>query len=352
MKHTPFFTASIFVALGAAGALSAADLIKADNATALNQASSYTNASGAPTNADWIIFDATFASTTAVVASGGSIAMRGLRVTDPGNDVTIALGNSLFSVGANGVASGQIDLSSATRNLTFTSSGSFGALRLYGSAPSITVAAGRTLTVNAPVFVFNTNGGSLVVSGAGAVNLNGEVRNGDADTRTTRVVHTGSGVLTLGGANIYTGGTAVESGTVAISQNFAMGASSANAIGLNAAAGTHGEMTFGGDTLTYGGSLRIDIAGLFSAGGTFDLIDLGAGVSSGRFASVSVAGSYDTDLVNDGFGVWSGSAGGATFVFDQASGDLTVSTIPEPSSAAVWAGFAGLVAVLGAKRRR
>lgn len=351
MQTRSFLFLSLLLAVGPGVRLSAADLIKADNSTALNVAGSYTDPLATPSNADWVIFDGTFATTTTSVGIGGA-PMRGLRILNPGNDVTLTLGNSTSSIGVNNSVSGVIDLSSATRNLTVNSSGSFGALRMYGPAPSITVADGRVLTVNAPVFVYHSGGGSLTISGGGEVNLNGVVRDGDTGTRTTRIVHAGTGVLTLGGANTYTGGTAVSVGTVAISQDFSL--SGANAVGIDAAGGTHGGIAFGGNVLTLGGSLQLDLTGVFSEGGVFDLIDLGAGIAAGGFSEVSIAGSYVAELTNNGAGVWSGVAGDATFVFNQGSGDLVVSlsSIPEPSAGAACGGLAVLVAALLSRRRR
>ncbi|CAM3051477.1 PEP-CTERM sorting domain-containing protein [Rariglobus hedericola] len=329
--------------------LNAADLIKADNTSNLRTAGTYAapnDAVVAASNADWVIFNNTFATTTGSVASGGSVAVLGLRVVDPGNDVTLALGNATFSIGVSGGTSGSIDLSSATKNLTITSGGSFGVIRMMGSTPTISVASGRTLTMGAPISAYN--GGNLTITGAGTTNLNGTILNGSSGT--TRVVYTGTDTLTLGGLNSYTGGTSVSTGTVAISQNFTM--SGANAIGLNAAAGTHGEITFGGSTLTLGGSLQLDLTGDFAVGGTFDLIDFGAGVSAGNFSAVSIAGSYVANLSNNGSGVWSGAAGTTTFVFDQASGDLTVSAVPEPTTISLLIGGLGFVAALTMHRRR
>jgi hypothetical protein len=50
--------------------------------------------------------------------------------------------------------------------------------------------------------------------------------------------------------------------------------------------------------------------------------------------------------------VWSGASGGTTFVFDQSSGDLTVSAIPEPSTVSLLIGGLGLGVALMLKRRR
>jgi len=341
----------LFGAVSAAGLLplQATDLIKADNASNLRTAGTYAAPNDtvvAPTNADWVIFNNTFATTTGSISSGGSLAALGLRVVNPGNDVTLALGNATFSIGVSGGTSGSIDLSSATKNLTITSGGSFGVIRMMGSAPTISVAAGRTLTIGAPMSAYN--GGSLAITGAGTTNLNGVISNGH--TGTTRIVYTGTNTLTLGGLNTYTGGTSASTGTVAISQDFTM--AGANAIGINATSGTNGKMTFGGGTLTFGGTLQLDLTGTFSSGGTFDLINLGSGVSAGGFSAVSIAGSYTASLVNNGSGVWSGASGGTTFVFDQSSGDLTVSAIPEPSTVSLLIGGLGLGVALTLRRRR
>lgn len=329
----------------------ATDLIKADNTTSLNTAGSYTDPLATPTNADWVIFNNAFATTTGSVLTGATTA-RGLRLVNPGNNVTMSVSNSTFSLGVNGstssATSGSIDMSSATKDLTINS-GASGNLRFYGSLPSINVTSGRTLNISAQVVAYN--GGSLKTEGAGAINLNGVVKDNDA-THFTGIAHAGPGTLTLAGANTYTGGTSVSSGTVAISQTFSMGATSVNAIGINAGAGTHGKISFTGTTLTYGGSLQLDLTGTFASSGTFDLLDFGLGASSGSFTSVSIAGSYVASLTNNGSGVWSGAADGTTFVFNQASGDLTVSAIPEPSTMAAFAGMAGLVAALVLRRRR
>lgn len=353
MPHLTKFILSGAVACAAVLDLQAVDLIKADNSTGLKTAGSYTDGAATPTNADWLVFNNTLASTTTF--SGGGAVARGLRVVDPANNLTLALGNQTFSLGVSGSTTngGSIDMSSATKNLTITSSGSSGALRFYGSQAYINVATGRTLTVSAPVFVHHAGGGSLQIQGAGDVSLNGVVSNSTGSgTPSTRIVYAGTGTLTLGGANTYTGGTAAGSGIVAISRDFAMGAASVNAIGLNAGAGTHGKIAFGGSLLTFGGSLQLDLAGTFESGGTFDLIDLGTGASAGGFSSVSIAGSYVAALVNNGSGVWSGTTNGTTFIFDQASGDLTVSAIPEPSTFAFFTGVFGLGAATVLRKRR
>lgn len=167
----------------------------------------------------------------------------------------------------------------------------------------------------------------------------------------------GANTLTLAGANTYTGGTSVEQGKLALSQNFSMGASSANAIAIANAAGSvagtdYAQLVFSGTTLTYGGSLTLALTGTITSAQVYDLISFTSGGGSGNFNSVSITGSYIATLVSAGT-TWTGSADGVSFVFDTVTGDLSasVSAVPEPSSFAALAGSMALVIVAGARRR-
>lgn len=332
----------LFLLAPCAGAF-AADLIKADNTTALNTDGSYTTA-GTPTNATVIVFDNTLAGNFSF-ATGGSINARGLRVDDPAGDIALNIGNATLSLGVNNSTSGSINLSAATSNLSISGGGT---LRFYGASPSISVASGRTVTVNSKTTLYND--GTLTISGDGAVNLNGNIT--ETSTNSTIIHHTGSGTLTLGGTNTYIGGTVVDRGVVAISNDFSMGAASANGFGLDASTGTSGQITFGGGTLTLGGTLALTISGTFATNTTFDLFDFGAGASAGDLSAISIAGTYSGNLTSQGSGIWSGVIGGDTFNFNEATGDLTVfvGMIPEPSAFAIFAGLSTLG--LAALRRR
>ena len=224
----------------------------------------------------------------------------------------------------------------------------------------------------------------------------------------------GTGTATLSGVNTYTGDTTISAGTLALASTgsiansaniiangtfdvsavagFAIGAGqtlkgSGNVVGATAINGTlapgnsPGLLTFSGD-LTLGGtstsvfeingSVRgstydaVDVGGALSYGGTMSLVfdaPIGAGTydlfggfsgQSGTFASVSVGGSFAEALSGSpaitGSG-WTASSSSWSYAFDNASGDLTVSAVPEPSAFAVLAGLAGL-ATVGARRRR
>ncbi|AHF90148.1 autotransporter [Opitutaceae bacterium TAV5] len=336
MKHQPSILlhaiAFAAVVFASAANLPAADLIKANNTTALGTAGSYTVAGATPTNADTIIFNDTLSSVSSF-NSGGTTA-RGLRLLDPANDITLSVGNSTLSLGVNGSATdgGFIDLSSAVRNLTINVASS-GRLRFYGAQSTLTVAAGRTLTVNAPVEVYHTNGGSLRVTGAGAVIL-ATVRDSDS-IRTTRLIHDDTGSLTLTGANTYTGGTTLSGGNFTLAGTGSLFFDLAK--GNRITGDSTGEVRFDGtfNVSVSDIALTEDTAWTLVAG-TFSNLDYGSTFS--LFLGGSIVGSGITlDSTNNyTAGNWS---------YDISSGALSYAAVPEPGITAALAAAGMLLAV-------
>jgi hypothetical protein len=112
-------------------------------------------------------------------------------------------------------------------------------------------------------------------------------------------------------------------------------------------------------TLTFGGTLGINITATLTGNESFNLFTTGGGVFAGDFGTttgnVSITGSYSASLANNGSGVWTGSASGLDFTFATSgvnAGVLMVaSSIPEPSTYAVMAGVMALSCTVLRRRR-
>ncbi|MDP1579327.1 MAG: autotransporter-associated beta strand repeat-containing protein [Candidatus Didemnitutus sp.] len=209
---------------------------------------------------------------------------------------------------------------------------------------------------------------------------------------------TGSGILTLTGAQAYTGTTAVSAGTLLVNGSIASGSSvvvsggtlggtgtinSATTIqsggtlapgaspgvltfsnGLTLASGSATNFEINGDTrgttydginlsaglLTYGGTLNLSFGQTFVNGTTLDLFQLSGSGSSGSFSSIAATGSYTGALSNSG-GTWTYYNGSQYVIFTQSTGDLTFSAIPEPSAYAAIVGLGSLGFVMWRRRR-
>lgn len=146
-------------------------ITKANNTDALLLGSSWVGGV-APTGADIAWWNDTVAGAQ-TLQLGGDPVWAGLRITNPGGNITIGGANTL-TLGISG-----IDMSRATQSLTIQS-----AVQL-SAAQSWNVAAGTSLSVT----------GSIGSAGAGLTKL-------------------GAGTLTLSGANTYSGPTAVNGGSL------------------------------------------------------------------------------------------------------------------------------------------
>ncbi|MBE2181329.1 MAG: hypothetical protein IAE97_12750, partial [Chthoniobacterales bacterium] len=132
-----------------------------------------------------------------------------------------------------------------------------------------------------------------------------------------------SGVTTLGGTNTYTGNTVISNGTLAIAEGgcltFHIGGSNTN----NAVLGT--------------GSLQ--------AGGAFTFNLANASTNTGDVWTIVAPGitaNYGTNFLVTGFdgsgGNWTNSTNGVDYVFQQATGKLTVGA-PITNNYQVWVGY-------------
>lgn len=140
----------------------------------------------------------------------------------------------------------------------------------------------------------------------------------------------------LSNAIFYSGSTLAPTGKLEFQSNLTLEGGSSTVISINGTAidtdydsidisipaGAAG--TISSYTLTYGGDLVLSF-GAAAQNGAYNLFTTGSNVSrSGSFSSVTLAGSHTGSLSGPSSGVWSGSAGGTTFSFDESTGVLTV----------------------------
>jgi len=242
-------------------------------------------------------------------------------------------------------------------------------------------------------------GGTLAFTGnstirtTAAMEVTGDITGGANAT----FVKDGADILTLSGTNTYLGNTSVNAGTLIINGD-ASGATGAVTVASGATLGGSGTiggattiqagaflspgnspgvlifndaLTLAGTTtmqidgtgrgttydgidtgtglLTYGGALTLDFTAATADGNNYDLFNIGLGGSTGSFASVNLMGTYTDTLVNN-LGVWSVTNSGFIFTFTEATGNLGIAAIPEPTT---WllAAF-GLTTVVVFRRRR
>lgn len=323
---------------------------------------------------------------------GGNVALNGATIGSAGD--TLTLNSNLTTTGASNVVSG----STVTVNgLTTVSSGTFTLNGVLNGSGNIAVASGASLVGNATISRPTTlSGGTLGTSGntltlgstlsAGGNNTiaTGVTVNVTGDTAISSGVFTVNGTLGGSGAKIVgTGATLKGSGTIG-------GPATIQAGGFLTPGNSPGVQTFtgnltlagttvmeingtdrgatydgislttgAGQSLSYGGTLSLLFGAPITAG-TYDLFALTTGVAqSGTFGNVSIGGTAvasSSGLAITAAG-WSASlidtqGTPATWglVFNNASGDLTITAIPEPSAFAALAG-AGMISFALYRRR-
>ena len=129
--------------------------------------------------------------------------------------------------------------------------------------------SGTTLTVGGKISPTGSAADTLAIGGPGNVTLAGIIANGTGNT--LGLTMNGTGLLTLSGANTFTGPLVINSGTVAYTADNNLGASTA-AVTLNGGILNQTSLT---STFTSANTYTIG-----PNGGTFDLAGIGYGQSS------------------------------------------------------------------------
>ncbi|MCX6972338.1 MAG: autotransporter-associated beta strand repeat-containing protein [Verrucomicrobia bacterium] len=245
--------------------------------------------------------------------------------------------------------------------------------------------------------VINGNDGATTTF-AGSVK---DYHAGSNGTSVVSIIKSGNSTQVFSGANTYTGGTAVNAGTLLINGN---DSGSTGAVTVASGATLGGNGTIGGATtvngnlspgnspglLTFGSTLTlngtttmeisgagrgttydaVNVTGLLTYGGNLTLTiaspigdatyDLFGGASAGaltqtlNFAGITFAGggAYSgTWTYNGTSSLWTAYSGGQNFSFDKATGDLIVA-VPEPATWALLAFSLTTVMVLRRRHRK
>jgi autotransporter-associated beta strand protein len=276
---------TLFISLAAIPA-HAVDLIKADNTTELGTAGSYTSGAAVPTASDTVVFDNTLV-TSSTFSWANSRTVLGVRLVNPSNAVTVNLSGSTYNLNNNAGNVTAIDLSSATKNLTFATASSSALLQVRGSSSSggafVSVGNGATLTIQSNFNYTNGTGTPTIrLTGAGNFTVNGT--NGKISDKTAVTALTAfsldnsfSGTATFSNANTYSGGTSISGGTLV--------AGNAGALGGGAA-------TISGGTLDLNGASALNLALASGKGFTMSsgTLNITLGTSSDQITSAGSAG--------------------------------------------------------------
>jgi len=313
---------------------------------------------------------------TNVISDGGNA----FGITKTGTGV-LALGGANTYSGTTTLSAGTIQLrnDAALQNSTLWLSGSGGVVFdssvagnafTFGGLAASAATAGLSLQNNASAAIALTVGGNNASTAyAGTISGLGSL------------VKTGSGTLSLGGANTYAGATTVAAGTLLVNgnQSGAVGAMTVDALATLGGSGTIGgavtvlgtlspgnspgmlsvaslvldgastslfeldgttrrtqydglDIT-GGSGPTYGGTLSLVFGNgsAFTDNTTFDLFSF-TGSPSGAFSTVTSSGFYAGTWTNNNDGTFKLEQGGQTLTFSQSTGDIVV--VPEPAALA------------------
>ena len=172
----------------------------------------------------------------------------GISLINPTAAVTIGSAADATAGGALTLGASGIDMSVATQNLTFG-----GDPVSLSANQTWNVASGRTLTFTGSTLNLNTGtAATLTLAGAGNVSFNAttDVISGTGGN----IVKYGTGTLTLGALNTYTGSTTVNNGTLSLMLNTIVNNTSAPPGSVNALSSSSSIIGGGGTILLTGGA--------------------------------------------------------------------------------------------------
>jgi fibronectin-binding autotransporter adhesin len=306
--------------------------------------------------------------------SGGSLTVQNVRIagsllgygvmTESGGLVTldtIALGVPMnyraeYNLSGSGVLAANTEIIGYGSGGTFTQTGGtntiasaliFGRTQVddrtsYGGAGTYTLSGGvlelHAMTAEGTA-QFNFGGGTLRASGSFMTNvpmtLTGAGGNANVDTAGHTVElacplsgpgglnKRGGDKLILSAANTYRGNTAISAGTLTLASSGSL------VFDINDATNSMTSVDSGAK-LDLFGMIKLDLTDVSASSATWELIDNnGTAVYEPSFAVATIGGAAFTQVNN----VWSYTAGSRQWTFSEATGLLSMSAVPEPSTA-------------------
>jgi fibronectin-binding autotransporter adhesin len=278
-------------------------------------------------NSGWVFGGAGNLTLNGVISNSSGAGSTGTTITKYGSGVlTLGSSSNTFS-GAITITSGKLSISS-NGNVNSSSGITIGTASTAASSEFNYNAS--TALSKSVVFAAGATGG--VLSGTGTINQAVSITTGN-----TLAIGNSPGTMSFADTLSLSGAIVMEIDGAA-GAGLAGGHDFANLTGSDAAG-----------VLTYGGSMTLDIGAVFGEGShSWDLFNMAS--KTGTFSAIALADNYSGSLLDSDFdGVWDLSSGDNTWQFNESTGVLGLTVIPEPSAAAL-VGSLGMLSLL--RRRR
>jgi T5SS/PEP-CTERM-associated repeat protein/autotransporter-associated beta strand protein len=236
-----------------------------------------------------------------VTQTGGTVSVAG----------TLSLGNNFRGNGTYNLEGGVLALS-RLRKGGGTATFNFGGGTLWANA---------ALSSAVPMTLTGTGGNANVYTAGYPVTLSGELSGPGGLNKL------GTNTLTLAAANTYTGDTAISAGTLTLDTggSLVLDVNNAESSIMTVAAGAELDLL---------GTVRLDVGDVTAFTRNWTLIsNSGTTIYESSFALVTTDGALFTQ-VND---VWTYGSGLRQWTFTEATGVLSLTTVPEPSALALLA---------------
>jgi|GEM_PF-3253973 PEP-CTERM putative exosortase interaction domain len=298
--------------------------------------------------------------TAPVFGAGGTIGTLHFGAETGSNPITITRANAAVVTVASGIL---VDAGAGANTITAAISLSGPTTTFTNNSSNVLVVSLPTgsneLSINGGAFHFQAQqagsftGSTTVNTGATLRVLNTATLAGDV---TVKAGGTLGGRGTIGATAIESGGIlapgvpAVPASSISFSGSLTLADGSLTLLDLNNT--TFDSINVGGE-ITFGGELRLTLSDDFFTTGDYALFNFAAGSSAGSFSAFNL---YDPNgkigELTLADGLWTGEVNGLSYSFDESTGGLAVTAVPEPGTTAL--AITGLLAgvLLRLRKRR